>query len=487
MALHHSVHNRRAVRFGLLALSLALTATSLFEIMNDSHDSSDWSTGVSIASVSWLALFFILCKFYYGSMYTFAGAYVAVLALFHLGITIPDAFGISRSLTWDGGAMTRWLELAGWYTNLALGCLGVGIAGGMQPGASRRLNELELSRTLAACHSAGVGLFCASLIFLGIAFASLGNLLKYSRHEFFANVGDTRGLGLFLMTFPSAISLLVIGARGAAQRRVAGLIACVAFTIVMLSGYRTSALFPLMVGAIAWVKTGKSISTPIAAATIGGLVMLIPIVGLLRMMGPYAEMSERRIDVAIQDSEWADTFTTTGQTGGLLAHILRLVPATDPFRHGSSFVYALSSTIPNVLPEARDSARLIARSNGMREDAVRSLPPSDWLTYRTARWAFDSGQGVGFSAIGEAYLNFGILGVLFFFAFLGYGLARLDGSNLQRHSSLLIFATAMLWHLMRTVRDDFTNFTKPVAYIMIILLLWRIARAALPVGPTQTS
>ena len=136
---------------------------------------------------------------------------------------------------------------------------------------------------------------------------------------------------------------------------------------------------------------------------------------------------------------------------------------------------AVIGSLPNLTGEIRESKRVEARRK-MRTNvnAISEMVPSDWLTYRIAREKFDTGEGVGFTTIGEAYLNFGVFGVVAFFGGLGFLLGRLDAINLLAHPKWIIFSTAILWPLMRTVRDDFANFVKPAVFVLIILLIWRV-------------
>ena len=98
------------------------------------------------------------------------------------------------------------------------------------------------------------------------------------------------------------------------------------------------------------------------------------------------------------------------------------------------------------------------------------------------------GEGVGFTAIGEPYLNFGLPGVIAFFLALGYLLGRLDQVNLLERPGLLVFASAILWHLIQTVRDDFSNFIKPMLFTYVFLLCWRLMTRILSgTGSVQTS
>jgi oligosaccharide repeat unit polymerase len=165
-----------------------------------------------------------------------------------------------------------------------------------------------------------------------------------------------------------------------------------------------------------------------------------------------------------------------GQTNGILAEILHLVPERDPYRYGMTYVDALIDAIPNVTFKNAESPReLLSRLNTRPgDDPARQLPLNDWLTYRIAPDQFFMGAGTGSSAIGEAYANFGVPGVFVIFVLFGFGLARLDGVNLQHRPWLLVLISIGLFHFCRTARDDFANFTKPFMFGFIIVLVWSL-------------
>lgn len=429
----------------------------------------DWAKLVSIVSLVWASIFVFSGYLQQGTIYRFSNFYVAMLMLFHLGVTYSGAFSIYDNVRWSADP---WLIRANWYVILSLGCFGIGHVPALHPVASTVAKE-HTECVLHVAYWYGLGLLMASVIFLIIAIASLGNLLAYSRVDFFRGAGDTRGLGVFLMVFPSALLLLAIGSTTRVQQLFATVIGVLGFLLLLLSGYRTSALFPAIQGGIIWVKTGRRIPRTLALTTIFLFALAVSMIGTLRQAGSYDSLDSEDLKRSVESSSLRDTFLL-GQTGGLLGHVLRLVPIHDPFRYGETYFNAFLDSLPNITGTMQESARAAAIREAMSDPtALARMPPSDWLTYHIAHWAFGKGQGVGFTTIGEAYLNFGTVGVVLFFLLLGFLLGKLDTVCLLRNPRLLLFCSTMLWHLMRTVRDDFANFIKPAVFTFIVLALWR--------------
>lgn len=82
---------------------------------------------------------------------------------------------------------------------------------------------------------------------------------------------------------------------------------------------------------------------------------------------------------------------------------------------------------------------------------------------------FDVGGGGGFSFIAEAYLNFGLTGVLAIMFGMGWVLTRLDYKDLSVHPYWLVTAAIIVWPIPKTIRNDFENFGKPVGLIYYLI------------------
>jgi hypothetical protein len=145
-----------------------------------------------------------------------------------------------------------------------------------------------------------------------------------------------------------------------------------------------------------------------------------------------------------------------------LVETVRLVPEVTAYRRGGSYVDAALRVIPNV--------GLIKAAHDWTDPA--SLPPNHWVTFMVAPWAYATFGGLGFSAIAEPYLNFGVLGVAGYFFGLGALLGWLDLALTRRPSRRFLAITAVVFMpLLVTVRNDFHNFMRPAAWGAAIVLL----------------
>jgi oligosaccharide repeat unit polymerase len=465
----------------LLLFSVLVISISSYAIVVGTGSGDSWKLTIFYVFIFWLLGHVLFTSLHYRTLYLFSNAYLVPLVLFHLGITIPDALGLFTGFGWGGGLFNRWLELSGWYTILALGCFSFGIALSFRYNETQKNDNIIVKQNLKKVYVDGLGLLVASAIFFIIAYLSYGNFLQYSRVDFFRGVGDSRGFGVFMMVFPSSILLLTITAQKRIEKIFCYSLALLGLMVFMLSGYRSAALFPLLVGCVLWVKAGRKIHLPFSLGLIVIVILSIPFIGYLRSVGPYNEIDSKKITTSLEHVKVQETFRTLGQTGGVLANVLKLVPDKDPYRFGMTYVNSIIDSIPNVLPKIAKSKRHEAKKEAFSDpSAISKMVPSDWLTYRIAKEKFNRGEGVGFTGIGEPYLNGGIIGVIFFFGLLGLFIGKIDSVNLLYHPNIMLFAGAMMWPLIRTVRNDFSNFIKPAVFMLIIIVIWRVSLKALP-------
>jgi oligosaccharide repeat unit polymerase len=402
------------------------------------------------------------------------------LFLFHLGLIYQVATGIVDVPSFTEGARSVWLEKAGWYVLLALGAVGLGSGWALLFGLKEEVTLPLRQKIMPVANQflfvQGLGLLLAACIFAVIAVRSYGNIFSYSRAGLFAADADSRGLSVFMMVLPGALTLLVLSADTLVKKIFSYSIAGLIFCLFMLAGYRSAALFPALVGVVLWVKGGKRIPNYIAILFVVTIMLAIAAVGVFRQMGAYDELGREQLEQSIEGSSIEAAISEMGSTVGVFAQVLRLVPAEDPYIYGRSYYVAVKEMLPNVAGSLDYSISRAAMQNGAitNTEAIHKLRPADWLTYKLNRWKFDEGQGLGFSSIAEAYINFGAAGVVLYFFLLGYILTKIDLKDILLHPFLYLISAAAFWPLIKTVRNDFVNLTKPFAFVVVVLTIWNI-------------
>jgi hypothetical protein len=150
-----------------------------------------------------------------------------------------------------------------------------------------------------------------------------------------------------------------------------------------------------------------------------------------------------------------------GQSIRPLIETESLVGPTD-YRHGKTYLIALKSIIPN----------LAFRWQASSTEVLDDLPPSLWITALADPWTYKNYGGMGFSAIAEPYMNFGVVGVVGYFLLLAYALVRLEQVSIRSSYALATWGLIlgpMLW----TTRNDSSNFFRPVVWgLLLLAVLW---------------
>lgn len=464
----------------LLVASLLPLILSVFFIYAGVDSSSDWSVRIMAATLAWIIIYLACIYHYHRTLYLFSNAYLLALSMFHLGLIYTIALNQEKMAFMASGKISALYELSGWYVALSLSAFGIGTAIAILTKTKSKYTNKQMAyfkvKTNQFLFKQGVGLGIATIIFLILAISSYGNIFAYSRAEIFNLTLDSRGFGVFIMVFPGAVSLLALSAQSKKQKLFSYSLAVFIVLVVMLSGYRSAALFPTLVVVIIWVKSGRKI--PVAVAISGILLVLlsISVISTFRMMGSYEKLSAEDLATSYEQASISDSFLEMGSSVGVLAEVLKLVPETEPYRYGYSYWMSLKEMVPNLgfSIDSSKSRKVILGEAQFDQDALIRMAPADWITYRINRWKFDNGQGVGFSAIAEPYLNFGTIGVVAYFLLLGFILARLDLKVIICHPYLYLFSAAIFWHLLKTVRNDYSNFTKPLGFIIVVLIIWNI-------------
>jgi oligosaccharide repeat unit polymerase len=474
----------------LMVVSLVVVFLALGNISEEDAALVGATLAPSMVALIWLGCYLLTSHLAFGTPYLFATAYVVCLFVFHLGLLIQDGFGLVRIMGWESGPLAPWVVRAGWYTNLALACVGAGFSAYALKFRAQKPPRPEVARSLVAqnfawLHHQGLGLLLASGILLVAAIATQGNIFALTRMKLFF-LSDTRFISVFSMLVPGAATALIIAAQNQRQRRIAYLVAALVFIFFLVSGQRSTALFPLLVGAVVWVKSGRRINAVVAGATILGVLLVIPVVGYLRTLGTYGDItSGEAFSEADQFADIGAAFREMGGSIGPLIYTLMLIPAEEQYRYGRSYRDYFLDVIPNVglradVSTSRAGAEELLRSKPTQE-ALLAMQPGDWATYHIIRDQFAGNRGgAGFSGVAEPYFNFGLAGVLVYFLAIGLFLGKFDCLPLVFQRGWLMFGAVIYWHLLPTVRNGFGIFLKPAVFTLIVLLIWRLVRRFVP-------
>ena len=144
-----------------------------------------------------------------------------------------------------------------------------------------------------------------------------------------------------------------------------------------------------------------------------------------------------------------------------LVETVDLMGAKD-FRRGKTYLLGIEGIVPN----------LALRWEASSKEPEDELPPSHWITAMVDPWTYKNYGGMGFSAIAEPYMNFGVPGVVLYFIVLAFFLVWLEQVSIRNSYTLAAWAL-ILGPLLWTTRNDFSNFFRPAGWGLLTLVVVR--------------
>jgi oligosaccharide repeat unit polymerase len=260
------------------------------------------------------------------------------------------------------------------------------------------------------------------------------------------------------MTIGSIGLCLSVAGASTRQLRVAFLCTGVWVLALFYIGFRGPALIAgLIVFAVA-LKKGVTFPkwSPWLAAAL--LLVAVPIERIAR----EEPLNDRSISTTFREINPLDAPAEMGTSIRPLAETADLIDSTN-YRYGRTYVAGLKGIFPN----------LAFRWEAPITESIDDLPPSHWITAVADPWSFRNYGGMGFSAVAEPYMNFGVAGVVVYFVLLAFFLVRLEQISIRSSYALAIWGL-VLGPLLWTTRNDFSNFFRPAVWGLLCLGLIRI-------------
>ena len=393
--------------------------------------------------------------------------YFVALAVFHLGLVVPYAVDLAEPPAWLGSASEASLAAALACVLLAFSSLEIGLLVGWRA-LTRRPPAIRFTarrrRSASALYAGGVLACAVAAIAAALNARSIGldRFLSSSYgYELYAST-DSRLLqmGLFWL-LPTGALIALAGARQGIQTARGLVLVGGAALLLLFAGDRGGAVSLGAAALVVWTGTRGSLPRRVVIAACAVVLILVPAIATLRQLPRNGVNFATAYEAARAASPLA-ALTEMGGSLRPLVETLRLVPTDASYRLGSSYLSAAGRLVPNLG---------LSRADADWRDP-ESLPPNHWITYAVAPWALASFEGLGFSAIAEPYLNFGIPGVLAYFLALGVVLGRLDLALARGQSRRRLALIAVVFMpLLLTVRNDFHNFVRPAVWGVGLVLL----------------
>ncbi|HYM10896.1 MAG TPA: O-antigen polysaccharide polymerase Wzy [Bryobacterales bacterium] len=385
--------------------------------------------------------------------------YLSVFALFHLGMALPWALGLTgRHLPW--WFLTSRLTPSLGLIVLALASYLAGALGARR--RPRRSAEPEPAYSNEFLFGCGLAVYLAGGVMFALGVESLGGARFFE-----AGYGETYRLAAEFdpRFFGTSFTVVPIGlylAAASFPRRRLGLVIALALAWVggiFFLGFRGFALIPGLVVLALLRRRGHRAPAWVNVALLLVVLGAIPLARAVRDRG----VSQRSLDHFWTEVRPLDGIIEMGGSLRPLVHTLRYMQ-TEPWRWGRTYWQSLSTVWPN----------LAGRWQGARYIPLEELPPNHWLTAQAEPDMYRHYGGLGFSAVAEPYMNFGVPGVIVYFWALGALLAA-AGEFRSAHPAPLAAWAMVLGPLLWTTRNSFEIFFRPAAWGLGVVWAARFA------------
>ena len=389
--------------------------------------------------------------------------YLYVFGLFNLGLVVPWALDIHASV------FPRWmlryrLTPALTLVIVAITAYQIGATLAVSHWGARtardRVGERRYQNPVLYHLGLAVALVGLGLFGWGIHTMGFGRFLQARYIETFELVQmyDPR---LFVTSLTFVPVGLYITAASAPWRRM---MAVLSLTVVWCSaifflGFRGFALAPLVVTLVIFNKRGFRLPK---AAYVAGLLVVMVAIPVARSMR-NSRLAECSVADALTEVHPLAAFEEMGGSLQPLVHTLRLME-NEELRWGKTYWQGLIRVLPNLSLNWENGGYL----------AVEDLPPTHWVTRLAAPWKHRHYGGLGFSAVAEPYMNFGVGGIVLYFLALAGALVAVERFGYGCPTRLALWAT-MLGPLLMTARGSFDSFFRPAIWGWVVVLGLRFA------------
>ena len=435
---------------------ISIASIGVWQIVRSANDSVLALTAGALLAVSLLFSRYVLKLPFTSS----AMLYLVLLGLFHLGLVVPWALGM-----YDASRMS-WFEPHG--LSGAIGLIIYSILA-YQLGLIVAVRKSEDMKSLAIDYSkledrniflVGSLLFVPAALMFVIQLVGMDpagyDRLIYSEYFRLRAESEPKLFGSGITIAYVGLCLAVAGA-SRKQLRVTLVGAGIWVLTLFYLGFRGPALIAGLVVCTIALKKGIRFPkwTPWVAVSL--LLVAIPIMRSAR----EEPLISRSITLSLNDFNILDGPAEMGESIRPLVETMALVGPRS-YRYGKTYWIGLKGAVPST-----------ATWDPTATQSIDELAPNNWLIAVVDPWTFEHYGGLGFSAVAEPYMNFGIAGVLGYFMLLAFLLVRLDHLSIRSPYGLGCWAL-ILGPLLWTTRNDSANFFRPAIFGLVCLGLIRI-------------
>jgi hypothetical protein len=430
------------------------------------------------------------------SIYSFLSVFLVATYIFTNSSFILYALGgvPSYSSVWKLKDLDVYILSSSYYVICFLSLMIGAIIGSFKYGnRQRRVNIFHPNIKLDALYAVGVFIIAIS-VFVSILLILRGEGLALIIEGNYGDVVDARegkgstltsyGLTIYYWFLPWASLILIILARDRSHF-YKNIVKFLLPTILVnfLLGRRTEPLIIMGIAfSIAYIRgfIGK-INTK--QLILGILIALsVPVIGELRSVN----IKDWNLDTVISilsgtDSRGSLGYSMLSEFGintQSLGGTMLIVPEKEPHRFGYDYIKSMYNAIPF-------SAKLISLPEdidfGKFEGGIHPMP-NRWFTYHYNYTSFNRKNirkgihitGLGYQQIAEVYLEFGGLGIVFFYILFGFIITRWwynFTTSKEIDYQYLIFISFLMIAILSWIRNDVGPLFRNILYGALIIYI----------------
>lgn len=384
--------------------------------------------------------------------------FMIAAGLFNGGQAVLEVFGLNTDGILNGRVSPEMLVRALYLVTISVAFLHCGalVALGRKQVRESGYDVAGLDRQRA---TRGIG-----WVLLAISFVPILTLLKGS----FSVVQNSGYGGLYQgvtslplnqvlasLFIPGVIFLLAGSRKERSDQKVCLVLVGFYGLIYIYLGFRGTAAMSCV--AVAWVWDQNIRRIPrkaLVAFAIVALVLFAVVRETRGMSGRDRSVTNSYETLTNLKNPFSSAISEMGGSLRTVTETIGLVPASRDFDAGVSYLYALTTIVPNVGWSVHPS--------------IAHGTLSDWLVKTVEPGTAAAGGGLGFSFIAEAYLNFGWFGTPVWLGVLGYLLIRLFMLADSADPAKRALVASFLSYLLVFGRGESSMVIRPLVWFTVI-------------------
>jgi oligosaccharide repeat unit polymerase len=190
------------------------------------------------------------------------------------------------------------------------------------------------------------------------------------------------------------------------------------------------------------------------------IVILVSIFFQMKTMTLIEKLNVLQYTKIMKESPIVSLLKESSVTYRTLIYTIKYIPNFKPYQLGASYFWALTTILPNIFGTPIHPAHYYYEG------------PSEWLRWNFSPAQAELGQGFGFSMIGEAFFNFGIVGVAVVMFLLGYFISRLSKLSKYNESGFYnVTLAVILSNIFWGIRNQLSSIVRDIVLQIIIIFI----------------